>query len=84
MEKVKVQFGTVVMDGTEKLYCNINLGVNAYDGNITENYVEEQFKLMGKSFWNFIKERESIKNVNIAGIKSASNYEMKKDLTNLY
>uniref|UniRef100_UPI0040568417 hypothetical protein n=1 Tax=Acetatifactor sp. TaxID=1872090 RepID=UPI0040568417 len=60
MEKIKQQFGTAVVDGRERNYCNITVEVESGEG-INKFSLNEQFKLIVESFWLYIKAQEEAK-----------------------
>lgn len=62
MEKIKQQFGTTFIDGTEKRYCNVSLLIDS-ENMISKEGLEKQFRLVAESFWIYInKQDESVEN----------------------
>lgn len=60
MEKIKQQFGTAVVDGRERNYCNITVEVESDEG-ISKISLQEQFKMIVDNFWVYLKAQEESK-----------------------
>lgn len=65
MERIKKQFGTTIIDGTEKKYCQVSILLDNNDV-ISEISLTEHFKLIAKSFWIYLKDQsEHENNINM-------------------